>query len=133
MPGGPDTLGDANGPGIYDPRQWGRELRERINELRDIQQGLGRNNPLYNEYQGVINALQNLERNSGLAGNPQAIERLAQQIIDPLKSIELELSRELQILLAKENIRSAQEDDIPTGYEKFVEEYYRKLTSAGSR
>jgi hypothetical protein len=129
MPGGgPNTIGDANGG--YDPRQWSRELRERINELREVQNGLGRNNPLYNEFQGVINNLQALERNSGLTGNPQAIEQLAQQIIDPLKSIELELSRELQILLAKENIRSAQEDDIPTGYEKFVEEYYKKLSSA---
>jgi hypothetical protein len=80
----------------------------------------------------VINNLQNLSRNQNLGGNPQAIEQLAQQIIDPLKSIELELSRELQILLAKENIRSAQEDDIPTGYEKFVEEYYKKLSASGT-
>ena len=41
----------------------------------------------------------------------------------------MELSRALQILLAKENIRSAQEDEIPTGYQKFVEEYYKKLSN----
>jgi hypothetical protein len=129
--GGDQTLGDARGGGFYDPRQVGRELQERISELRELQQGLGRNNPLYNEIQGVINNLQALSRDSGLIGNPQAIEQLARQIIDPLKSIELELSRELQIMMAKENIRSAQEEGIPTGYEKFVEEYYKKLSATG--
>ena len=42
----------------------------------------------------------------------------------------MELSRALQILLSKENIRSAQEDEIPAGYQKFVEEYYKKLSSS---
>ena len=59
----------------------------------------------------------------------EAIERMAQQILDPLRGIELELSRELQLLLAKENIRSAQEDEIPQGYQKLVEEYYKKLSN----
>ena len=54
---------------------------------------------------------------------------MAQQILDPLRGIELELSRNLQLLLAKENIRSAQEDEIPQGYQKLVEEYYKKLSN----
>jgi hypothetical protein len=41
----------------------------------------------------------------------------------------MELNRALTILLAKENIRSAQEDEIPPGYQKAVEEYYKKLSS----
>ena len=57
---------------------------------------------------------------------------LAQQIIDPFRSVELELSRELQVLLAKENIRSAQEEEIPEGYKKLVEEYYKKLSNQKS-
>jgi hypothetical protein len=62
-------------------------------------------------------------------GDPKEIERLAQQIIDPFRSVELELSRALQLLMAKENIRSAQEEEIPEGYKKLVEEYYKKLSS----
>ena len=61
--------------------------------------------------------------------DPRAIDRLASQIIDPLRGIELELSRNLQLLLSKENIRSAQEDEIPQGYQKLVEEYYKKLSN----
>jgi len=44
-----------------------------------------------------------------------------------------ELSRSLQLLLAKENIRSAQEDEIPQGYQKLVEEYYKKLSNPNSK
>ena len=44
----------------------------------------------------------------------------------------MEISRALQILLAKENIRSLQEDEIPADYRKFVEEYYKKLGSLNS-
>jgi len=67
--------------------------------------------------------------NNPRVGDPQAIAKLANQVIEPFKGIEMELSRELQIMLAKENIRSAQEDEIPAGYQKFVEEYYKKLSS----
>ena len=65
-------------------------------------------------------------------GDPAQLDKLAQQIIDPFRSVELELSRELQVLLAKENIRSAQEEEIPEGYKKLVEEYYKKLSNQKS-
>src|SRR5262249_30020771 len=61
--------------------------------------------------------------------DPAQLDRLAQQVIDPFRSVELELSRELQVLLAKENIRSAQEEEIPEGNKKLVEEYYNKLSN----
>ena len=120
--------GDARGPGSYDPRQWTREFQERLNEIRDIQNGLGRNDPVSRELDQVAGALQNAIRDPRV-GDPRAIDRLAQQIIDPLRGIELELSRNLQLLLSKENIRSAQEDEIPHGYQKLVEEYYKKLSN----
>jgi len=125
--------GDATGPGSYDPRQWQREFQQRLNEIREIQNGLGRNDPVSRELEQVAGALQGLIQNSRAGGNPQAIEKMAQQILDPLRGIELELSRSLQLLLAKENIRSAQEDEIPQGYQKLVEEYYKKLSNPNSK
>ena len=74
-----------------------------------------------------MNALRS-QANSGI-GDPNAIARLAQQIIDPLKSIELELSQRLQLLIAKESVRSAQDDEIPTAYKELVEEYYKRLSN----
>ncbi len=39
--------------------------------------------------------------------DPAEVQKLINQIIDPLKNIELELSRELQIMVGKDNVRSA--------------------------
>ena len=61
-------------------------------------------------------------------GDPAEIEALRREIIDPFRSIELELSRELQVLIGKENIRSAADEEIPAGYKKLVEDYYKKLS-----
>ena len=80
------------------------------------------------ELEGIANNLQGLINNPRL-GDPQAIAKLTNQILEPFRGVEMELSRALQILLAKENIRSAQEDEIPEGYQKVVEEYYKKLSN----
>ena len=113
---------------MYDPRQYTRELQQDLNDIRDIQRLLGPNNPLTRELEGIANNLQGLIRDPRL-GDPQAIAKLANQIIEPFRGVEMELSRALQIMLAKENIRSAQEDEIPAGYQKYVEEYYKKLSN----
>jgi len=84
---------------------------------------------LNRDLEAIANNLQGLIRDPKI-GDPQAIAKLANQIIEPFRGVEMELSRALQILLAKENIRSAQEDEIPAGYQKYVEEYYKKLSSS---
>jgi hypothetical protein len=116
----------GRGPGDIDPRQWQREMEERLREIQGIRQGMGRDNPLVGDLDRAIRGLQNAIR-SRTPGDPAEIERLAQQIIDPLRSVELELSRALQLIMAKDNIRSIQEDEIPSDYRKLVEEYYKKL------
>jgi hypothetical protein len=119
--------------GGYDPRQYTRELQERYNELRDLQRQLGPNSPYARELDAIANNLQTLIRDNKLVGNPQAIEKLSQQIIDPFRGVELELSRALELLLAKENIRSAKEEDFPEDYAKYLEEYYKKLSSNSTK
>jgi hypothetical protein len=114
--------------GQFDPRQAVRELQQRLNEIRDIQNQLGPKNPLS---QGLDQVARNLQQiiNDPKLGDPRAVDKLEQQVIDPFKGVELDLSKALQILLAKDNIRSLQEDEIPQGYQKLVEEYYKKLSS----
>jgi len=129
--GGDQNFGDASGGVIGgSQRQYARELQERYNELRELQRLLGPNNPLSRDLGAIANNVQGLMNDPRIAGNPQAIDRLTNQIIDPLRGVELELSRALNIMMAKENIRSAQEDEIPEGYQKLVEEYYKKLSSS---
>ena len=97
-----------------------------MNDVRDLQNQLGPKSPFA---PGLAQVERNLQGalNGGF-GDPRALDKL-QQVIDPFKGVELELSKALQILLAKDNIRSAQEDEIPAGYQKLVEEYYKKLSN----
>ena len=63
-------------------------------------------------------------------GSLAEIEALTRDIIDPFRSVELELSRELQVLIGRENIRAARDEEIPAGYKEEIEEYFRRLGSA---
>jgi len=110
-----------------------RELQERYNDLRDLQRQFGPNSQYARDLEPILNNLQGLIRNPNLVGNPQAIDKLSQQIIDPFKGVELELSRALQILLAKDNVRSAKEEEFPEDYAKYLEEYYKKLSNTTTK
>jgi hypothetical protein len=111
-----------------DPRQAIRELQQRLSEIQAIRNQLGPQNPLSQGLEQVARNLQGIINDPRL-GDPRAAEKLGQGVIDPFKGVELELSKALQILLAKDNIRLAQEDEIPQGYQKLVEEYYKKLSN----
>ena len=74
-------------------------------------------------------AAMRVEARSNNPGNAADLDKLVKDIIEPLKNVELELSRRLQIMMAKDNIRSAQEDEIPSSYRKLVEDYYKRLGS----
>src|SRR6185369_13003256 len=106
-PNGQYNNGDAYGGGVYDPRQYANELRQDLNDLRELQRTLGPNNPQARDIEGIINNLQGLINNPRV-GDAAAIAKLVDQVLEPFRGVEMELSRALQIMLAKENIRSAQ-------------------------
>jgi len=110
-----------------DARQWTRELNQRLSEIQDIRNLIGSNDPLAADLNRIMNAIR--AQSNGLAGDPNAIAKIAQSILDPLRSVELELSQKLQLLIAKDNVRAAQEEDIPTAYKPLVEEYYKRLSN----
>lgn len=99
-----------------------------MRDIQDLRNALPANDPLRQQLDQIANAMR-VQAQSKYPGDPAEIERLANQIVDPMKNVELELSRRLQIMMAKDNIRSAQEDEIPAGYRKLVEDYYKRLGS----
>ena len=124
--GGGGTRGARGG----DVRQLTREWEQRLRDVQDIRDQLGRNNPLRGDLNRIMDAIrQRMEQH--YPGDPAEIEALRREIIDPFRSIELELSRELQLLIGKENIRAAHDEEIPAGYKRLVEEYYKKLSNEG--
>ena len=121
--GGDGTRGPLGG----DVRQLAREWEERLRDIQEIRDQLGRNNDLTGDLNRIMEAVRR-RMDGRYNGDPAEIEALRREVIDPFRSIELELSRELQVLIGKENIRSAADEEIPAGYKKLVEEYYKKLS-----
>jgi hypothetical protein len=63
-----------------------------------------------------LNAAQNGQRR--FEGDSSEIEKIAKQILEPLRDAELELSKRLEVLVEKDKIRAALEDDVPAGCER---------------
>jgi hypothetical protein len=113
------------GPG-NDGRQIVREFEQRLRDLERIGDYIPEDNPLRGEIGEITEAMRRQMENADIA-SPEEIEALTRNIIDPLRSVELALSRELQLILGRENIRVAREDPIPARARQYVEEYYRRL------
>jgi hypothetical protein len=56
-----------------------------------------------------------------------------QEVIEPLRQLELELSRHLQETSGRTNLRLRDEGAAPEKYRRAVEEYYRRLSGARPR
>lgn len=66
--------------------------------------------------------------NLKFASDAQELDKLNSSVIDGFHEFELQLSKELQILLMKDSIRFAKEDEVPLLYRNSVEEYYKVLS-----
>ena len=55
---------------------------------------------------------------------------LSNRIVEPLRQLELELSRQAQQQGGRTNLRLRDEGAAPERYKKAVEEYYRRLSGA---
>jgi len=54
-------------------------------------------------------------------------------VIDPLRQLELQLSRQAQNQVGRSNLRLRDEGAAPEKYRKAVEEYYRRLSGGGRK
>jgi len=123
----------VNNSGPLDPRQFRSTLDNTITDLQALRNQvapLGRNPNL-----GLGEAVQNLDQairaaqngQNGFKGDMSQIEKLAQQIMNPLREAEVELARSLQTLVEKDKIRAAMEDDIPATSQGEVKAYFEAI------
>jgi hypothetical protein len=61
--------------------------------------------------------------------NPRGLEDLQASVVEELKQFEYRLRRELEGV-GKEELFLAGSDQVPEGYRKLVEEYYRALSKS---
>lgn len=79
----------------------------------------------------VDRAIQGLRRANDalMRDDMQTALLLKDQVIDPLRGVEMELSKRLQLKLGKNNLRLSDEGEAPAAYRRLVDEYYKRLSS----
>jgi hypothetical protein len=121
------TVGGDGG----DDRQLSAELRERLRDAEGLRRDWGVNGAA-----GRLNdVIEQLKRfaDGRMEGDAQTAALLKSSVIEPLRQLELELSRQLPQQAGRTNLRLRDEGAAPERYRKAVEEYYRRLSGGQPR
>lgn len=128
--GGVDRTGPM-GDGWGDNRQLPAEIRERLREAQDLRREWG-STGMAGRLDEVIEELKRLA-DGRMEGDAATASYLKNEVVEPLRQLELELSRQLQQQSGRTNLRLRDEGAAPEKYRKAVEEYYRRLSGAKQR
>ena len=126
---------DRSGPmgdGWGDNRQLPAEIRERLREAQDLRREWGATGMGVGRLDEVIEELKRLA-DGKMEGDAATANLLKAEVVEPLRQLELELSRMLQQQSGRTNLRLRDEGAAPEKYRKAVEEYYRRLSGARQR
>ena len=118
------------GDGWGDNRQIPAEVRERLREAQDMRREWGATSTgATRQLDEVIDRLKQLA-DGRMEGDAATAALLKQDVIEPLRQLELELSRQIQQQSGRTNLRLRDDGAAPERYRKAVEEYYRRLSGA---
>jgi hypothetical protein len=109
-----------------DIRQTRREVQERIREAVDLQRILQEEELNTEQLNNVIAALRALDRDR-VYTDVGEVARLQSQIIEGLKQLEFGLRRESEGN-DRDRVFLSGSDEVPTGFRRLVEEYYKALS-----
>ncbi len=127
--GSPRGGNASSRPGAMAPgdiRQTRREVQERIREAVDLQRLLQEEELNTEQLNDVIAALRALDRDR-VYTNVGEVARLQSQIIEGLKQLEFGLRRESEGN-DRDRVFLSGSDEVPTGFRRLVEEYYKALS-----
>jgi hypothetical protein len=138
---GQDGGGYGNQGGAYANRRLGRltqgevrqfrsEARQRIQEAIDLERVLEEEDLNQQQLGEVISALRELDREDVYL-DLNELNRLQSQIVEGLKQLEFGLRRELEGE-GQDRVFVSGSDEVPTGFRRLVEEYYRALSRSPS-
>jgi hypothetical protein len=129
--GGVDRQGTMGGD-WGDNRQLPSEIRERLREAQDLRREWGATGLGAGRLDDVIEELKRLA-DGKMEGDAATAALLKADVVEPLRQLELELSRQLQQQSGRTNLRLRDEGAAPEKYRRAVEEYYRRLSGARQR
>jgi len=128
--GGIDRNGQMGGD-WGDNRQLPAEIRERLREAQDLRREWGVSGLGAGRLDEVIEELKRLA-DGKMDGDAATAALLKADVVEPLRQLELDLSRQVQQQSGRTNLRLRDEGAAPEKYRRAVEEYYRRL-SGGRR
>jgi hypothetical protein len=108
-------------------RQFEREFQLRQQEAQQLSRELSDRGDLAAQARELSQRMKNMPPARFLQ-DAEELARLRASIIEGFRDLELNLSKALNQIAARENIRLAKDEAIPEGYEKQVEDYYRALS-----
>ncbi len=111
-------------------RQFQREFRQRESQLTELREDLQNAGRPIEELRDLIQSFQDLQRDE-IYGDPEALAGLSEEMVDQLKRLEFSLRREVEGEADRRATLSGA-DEVPDGYRRLVEEYYRSLARRGS-
>jgi hypothetical protein len=97
-----------------------------LREAEELRRQLGRNSDIARDLNQVIEQLRRI--NPDIFNDPAQLALLKNEVIDPLRQIELELARKLQAKLGNNGPGALSDGDAPDRYRKMIEDYYRRLS-----
>jgi hypothetical protein len=120
--------GDARPPSFApgDVRQLRSEVRQRLAEAQALRQELQRQGVDTSELDDVISGLRELDK-AQTYDVPLDVARLQAAVVDGAKQFEYRLRRELAGTDEQRLLLSGT-DEVPDGFRKLVEEYYKALS-----
>jgi hypothetical protein len=110
-----------------DSRQLRRELRERLREAEALGRELGAGGPY--DLSDVVRGLRRGDSDAAF-NEPRGLERLVGSVVGGLKTAEFALRREVEGP-DREKLFLSGSQDVPAGWQRLVEEYYRSLARQG--
>jgi hypothetical protein len=129
---GTNPSGMMGGGDWGDNRQLPAEIRERVREAEDLRREWGATGMGVGKLNEVIEELKKLA-DGRMEGDAATAALLKADVIEPLRQLELELSRLVQQQSGRTNLRLRDEGAAPEKYKRAVEEYYRRLAGAKGR
>ena len=111
-------------------RQFQSEFRQREEQLMELRRDLQNAGRPVDELREMIQSFQELQADE-VYGDPGRLADLSEDMVDQLKRLEFTLRREVEGEAERRATLSGA-DEVPDGYRRLVEEYYRSLARRGT-
>ena len=108
-------------------RQFEKEYQLRVREGQELARQLRDRPELSAQVEDILRRMKTMPAARMLTDESE-LARLKTSVIEGFRQLELQLSRELNQIARKDNIRLTKDEDIPKEYRKQVEDYYRALS-----